>query len=47
VDALAAPDRALRADRLDDVVGLVDARFQALRAFRLSRAAEAERIALS
>ena len=47
VDELAAADGAVRADRLDDVVGLVDPRPQRPRALRLRGAAEAERVALA
>jgi hypothetical protein len=47
VDELAAADRAVRADRLHDVVGLLDPRSQRARALRLGGAAEGERISLA
>jgi hypothetical protein len=46
VDELPAADRAVGADRLDDVVSVVDSCSQLSRPRRLGRLAEAERIAL-
>src|SRR4029079_5675956 len=46
VDELAAADGAVRADRLDDVLRLVDARRQPLRALRLGGRAEPELVSL-
>src|SRR5204863_1716666 len=47
VDELAAADRAVGADRLDDVVGLVDARRQALRSRRADGRAQSERVSVA
>src|SRR5581483_1815193 len=47
VHELAAADGAVRADRLHHVVGVVDARFEALRPRRLDRRSQAEWIAFA
>jgi hypothetical protein len=47
VDELAAADRAVGADRLDDVIGLVDPRLQRLGALGPGGAPETERVALA
>src|ERR1044072_7539279 len=44
VDELAAADRAVRADRLDDVLGAFDPRLQRRGPRRLDRAAEPESV---